>query len=46
MHRDHHELPIGTRIYLGNHSELYLRPGDPVPPLYAHRVPDIVIVGP
>ena len=46
MHRDHRQLPIGTRIFIRNRAEYYLRPGDPIPPVYAHRVPDIIVVGP
>jgi len=40
-HRDHGELPVGTRIYYVDGSEVIVRPGQRGP---VNRAPDILIV--
>lgn len=40
-HRDHRDLPVGTKIYYDGPRESILRPGDPTP---AGRPADIEIV--
>jgi hypothetical protein len=40
-HRDHRELPVGTRIYDVNGFEMIVRPGQPGP---VDRQPDVVVI--
>jgi len=42
-HRDHRDLPIGTRIYFIGNATIFVRPGDIAP---TKRKPDIIIIGP
>ncbi len=40
-HRDHRELPVGTKIYYDGQRESMVRPGEPTP---TGRLPDIIII--
>lgn len=46
--QDHRMLPVGTKIYYGARGAggamTYVFPGKPVPPAYAHKAPDVIVV--